>query len=193
MGRGPALSINGSKFLSRAGSAHHIFKIIGPAGPGPAHHIFKTLGPARPITFSVFLARPITFFKFSARPMASFRSPRPDAHHWPMTSPGSHKLFDEDVHRKYLRYQVHTRCTPACMWRPGCFPGAWRRTSWHFQVTGLHLQLTAGLCPLHKFHVLSNVPLMSKRSGRRMPPAKRSALYQAHCTFASLLRRVYLR
>ena len=27
----------------------------------------------------------------------------------------------------------------------GCFPGAWRRGSWHFQVASLHLQSSMGL------------------------------------------------
>ena len=37
------------------------------------------------------------------------------------------------------------------MWRPGCFPGAWRRRSWHFQVANWHLQSIIDLCPLHDF------------------------------------------
>ena len=40
-----------------------------------------------------------------------------------------------------IRYQVHTYAVySSCMWRPGCFPGAWWRGSWHFHVASLHLQ-----------------------------------------------------
>ena len=57
----------------------------------------------------------------------------------------------------------------------GCFPGAWRRGSWHFQVASLHLQSSMDLS-LSASHYFSS---LSKRSGRRMPPAERSALYSS--------------
>ena len=37
----------------------------------------------------------------------------------------------------------------SCVWRLGCFPGAWRRGSWHFEVASLHLQSIMNRCPLH--------------------------------------------
>ena len=53
------------------------------------------------------------------------------------------------------------------------FPGAWWRGSWHFQVASLHLQSSMDLS-LSASHYFS---FLSKRSGRRMPPAERSALH----------------
>ena len=55
----------------------------------------------------------------------------------------------------------------------GCFPGAWRRGSWHFQVASLHLQSSMGF----SFSASHYFSFLSKRSGWRMPPAERSALY----------------
>ena len=74
------------------------------------------------------------------------------------------------------RYQVHTYTygVYSCVWRLGCFPGAWRRGSWHFQVASLHLQSSMDLF-LSASHYFS---FLSKRSGRRMPPVERSALYR---------------
>ena len=56
----------------------------------------------------------------------------------------------------------------------GCFPGAWRWGSWHFQV------IKHG--PLSASHYFS---FLSKRSGRRMSPRERIALYilPVYCTF----------
>ena len=58
----------------------------------------------------------------------------------------------------------------------GCFPGAWRRGSWHFQV--------ATVCTYNQvpgtdfsFSASHHFSFLSKRSGQRMPPAERSALY----------------
>ena len=69
------------------------------------------------------------------------------------------------------RYQVHTYTygVYSCVWRLGCFPGAWRRGSWHFQVASLHLQSSMDLF-LSASHYFS---FLSKRSGRRMRGAKR--------------------
>ena len=74
------------------------------------------------------------------------------------------------LHRKYNK-RPGTYAGYSCVWRLGCFAGAWRRGSWHFQVASLHLQLIMNLCPLHYFSFLS------KRSGWRMPPAERGALH----------------
>ena len=52
-----------------------------------------------------------------------------------------------------------------------CFPGAWRRGSWHFK---------SPVCTTIKHGLLFSAShyfsFLSKRSGRRMPPAERSAL-----------------
>ena len=67
------------------------------------------------------------------------------------------------VHTRYIHTSKYMRVASV-----GCFSGAWRRGSWHFQVASLDLSLFAS----HYFSFLS------KRSGRRsMPPAERSALY----------------
>ena len=61
----------------------------------------------------------------------------------------------------------------------GCFPGAWRGGSWHFQVARLHfLQSSMDF----SFSASHHFSFPSKRSGRRMPPAERSALYTVHVT-----------
>ena len=82
------------------------------------------------------------------------------------------------INRKYnkipLKYE-HT--VHSSVWCPGCFPGTWRRDSWHFEVANLHLQLIMDLCPLHVLIIFPFfLPGASKRSGWRMPPAKRSAM-----------------
>ena len=53
----------------------------------------------------------------------------------------------------------------------GCFPEALRRGSWHYQVANLHLQSSMNLS-LSASHYFS---FLSKRSGRRIPLAERSA------------------
>ena len=55
----------------------------------------------------------------------------------------------------------------------GYFPGAWQRGSWYFQVAGLHLQSSMDF----SFSTPHYFSFLSKRSGRRMPPAERSALH----------------
>ena len=54
----------------------------------------------------------------------------------------------------------------------GCFPGARRRGSWHFQVASLHLRSSMDLSSSASHYFT----FLSKRSGRRMPPAERIAL-----------------
>ena len=54
----------------------------------------------------------------------------------------------------------------------GCFPGAWRRGPWHFQVASLHLPSSMDFF----FSASHYFSFLGKRSGRRMPPAERSAL-----------------
>ena len=54
------------------------------------------------------------------------------------------------------------------------FSGVRWRGSWHFQVASWHLQSIMDLRPLHTIFYFS---FLSKRSGRRKPPAERSALY----------------
>ena len=82
--------------------------------------------------------------------------------------------FETDI---YLRRKCNkipgTYAVYSCVWRLGCFPGVWRRGSWHFQVASLHLLSIMNLCPRHTIFP----SYLSKRSGRRMPPAERSALY----------------
>ena len=75
------------------------------------------------------------------------------------------------IHCKYNKIPG-TYAVYSCVWRLGCFPGAWRRGSWHFQVASLHL-LTINRGPLSASHYFS---FLSKRSGRCVPPAERSAL-----------------
>ena len=82
--------------------------------------------------------------------------------------------FETDT-SQIQRYPVHTYI-PGILMRVasvGCFPGAWRRGSWHFQVASLHLQSSMDFS-LSASHCFS---FLSKRSGRRRPPAERSALY----------------
>ena len=83
----------------------------------------------------------------------------------------SHMLRDR--HRICIantRYQVHTHVRAILMRvaSVGCFPGAWRRGSWHFQVASLHLQSRMDL--LFVRFILYYFSFLSKRSGRRMPP-----------------------
>ena len=59
----------------------------------------------------------------------------------------------------------------------GCFPGWWRRGSWHFQVASLHLPYQAWTFSLSASHYFCFLSKRSARSGRRMLPAERSALY----------------
>ena len=68
---------------------------------------------------------------------------------------------------------MHTYAVYSCVWRLGCFPRAWRRGSSHFHVASLHLQSSMKLLFV-RFTLFS---FLSKRSGRRIPPAERSALY----------------
>ena len=58
--------------------------------------------------------------------------------------------FETDIyiHRKHNK-MPGTYTVYSCMRRPGCFPGAWRRGSWHFHVASLHLQSIIDLGPLH--------------------------------------------
>ena len=60
--------------------------------------------------------------------------------------------FETDIYipgtRKYNK-KPSTYAVYSCVWRPGCFPGTWRRGSWHLQVASLHLQSIMDLCPLH--------------------------------------------
>ena len=63
------------------------------------------------------------------------------------------------------------------------FPEAWRRDSWHNQVASLELQSKQKLYqvfshgPLSPPHNLMYFSFLRERSGRRRPPAERSALY----------------
>ena len=66
----------------------------------------------------------------------------------------------------------------------GCFPGAWRRGSWHFQVASLHLQSSMDF----SFSASHHFSFLSKRSGRRMPPAERIALYKHTWIFSERAR-----
>ena len=86
----------------------------------------------------------------------------------------SHKLRDRHIiHRKYKIPGTYIRGILMRVASVGCFPGAWRQGSWHFQVASLDLQssVALSLSALHYF------PFLSKRSGWRTPPAERSALY----------------
>ena len=90
----------------------------------------------------------------------------------------SHKLRDRHIFTsqmqqdtRHIPYAVNSR-----VWRLGCFSGAWRRGSWHFQVASLHF-LQSIMNHFVRFTLFS---FLSKRSGRRMPPAERSALYYIH-------------
>ena len=77
------------------------------------------------------------------------------------------------------RYQVHT-CVRGILMHVasvGCFPRAWRRGSWHFQVTSLHQVLRSIMDLLFVRFTLFFLPEQASRSGRRMPPAERSDLY----------------
>ena len=38
------------------------------------------------------------------------------------------------LRRIYIANIPGTYAVYSCVWRLGCFPGAWRRSSWHFQV-----------------------------------------------------------
>ena len=77
---------------------------------------------------------------------------------------------DMHIHRKYNKIpEAHTRYTHAC----GVRVVFLRWGSWHFQVTSSLLQSIMNLCPLH---IMSIFSFVSKRSGRRMPPAERSGL-----------------
>ena len=57
------------------------------------------------------------------------------------------------------------------MRRPGWYPRAW--SSWHLHVVSLHLNSWTALSASFTFFSM----LVSERSGRREPPAERSALY----------------
>ena len=62
------------------------------------------------------------------------------------------------------RYIVYSR-----MWRPGCFPGAWRRGSWQCQVASLHLQcINHG--PLSASHSISMFPSWASVTGGECRP-----------------------
>ena len=84
--------------------------------------------------------------------------------------------FEADIYiyiANATRCQVHTRYTHACGVRVAFLKhggGALGR----FDVASLHLQSIMDLRPLH---VISLFSFLSKRSGRSMPPAERSALY----------------
>ena len=90
----------------------------------------------------------------------------------------SHNLRDRHTYVRIAntstRYQVHTNTRNILMRVASVsrFPGAWRRSSWHFQVASLHLQSSVDL-----LFVRFTLSFLSKRSGRRMPPAERRALY----------------
>ena len=87
----------------------------------------------------------------------------------------SHKLRDIYIPGK-SHIQQDTRYIRGILMRVasvGCFPGAWRLGSWHFQVASLHLQSSTDFL----FSASDYYSFLGKRSGRRMPPAERSALY----------------
>ena len=44
------------------------------------------------------------------------------------------------IYRKYKIPGTYIRGILMCVASMGCFPGAWRRGSWHFQVASFHLQ-----------------------------------------------------
>ena len=55
----------------------------------------------------------------------------------------------DTTHRKYkipgARIRTYIRSILMRVASVGCFPGAWRRGSWHFQVASLHLQSSMDL------------------------------------------------
>ena len=89
----------------------------------------------------------------------------------------SHKLRDRHVYASQIQdtRQVHTYIRGILMRvaSVGCFPGAWRWGSWHFQVASLHLQSSMNLY----LSASQYFSFLSKRSGRHTPPAERNALY----------------
>ena len=75
----------------------------------------------------------------------------------------------------YLRPLIAFR---ACTRRPGCFLGAW--SSWHKEVVSSHLKSWTFLFVSCAFCYSS----LWERSGRRKPPAERSALlYECSITY----------
>ena len=60
-----------------------------------------------------------------------------------------------------------------CVVSEGCFPASWRRGSSHFEVASFHVRSSMDF----SFPASHYFSFLSKRSGRRMPPAERSALY----------------
>ena len=88
----------------------------------------------------------------------------------------SHKLRDRHIYiANATRYQVHTRYILMRV-GSGLFPWSVAAGLLAFSSRQcLHLQSIINLCPLsHYFSFLS------KRSGRRTPPAERSALYTVY-------------
>ena len=86
------------------------------------------------------------------------------------------------THRKYNKIPG-TYAVYLCMWRrPGCFPGAWRRCPWHFQVASLHLQSIMDLCPLHVIIFLFFLPEQAYRPADAARGAKRLVYIFLRCT-----------
>ena len=75
------------------------------------------------------------------------------------------------------RYTLYEYVVYSCVLRSSCAHGTWRRGSWHFNspVCTYLQSITDFLSVSHTIYILPSS--WSKRSGRRMPPAKRSALY----------------
>ena len=78
----------------------------------------------------------------------------------------------------------------SCVSRLSCIPGVRLRGSWHSQVASFHLQ-SHNHGPLSASHCFS---FLSKRSGRRMPPAGSEApcnrmrlCYDRHSMYLVLL------
>ena len=74
---------------------------------------------------------------------------------------------------------VHLLFSPSFLFRPcmrrlGCFRGPW--SSWHLQVASLHLKPRTSLSA-SLIRIFFQCFLVSERSGRRKPPAERSALH----------------
>ena len=81
-------------------------------------------------------------------------------------------IYSMLMYQRSLTFGLKRYFVPGtCMRRSGWYPRA--RSSWHLQVVSLHLK--SWTSPLHSHLVL--FALISERSGRRKPPAERSASY----------------
>ena len=83
----------------------------------------------------------------------------------------------------YAQGNAITCSVYSCKWRPGCFLdhgggnlGSIKLASLHTKVASLHLPSVVNRCRLHIIFFIFCFRVLSERSGRRMPPAERSAL-----------------